>query len=272
MQPGRARISGFGVPLLPLAQWIRPSRPSASDPGSVDCCVLSFAALGACACAVSWPTWRLFTGARAVCRLRVLLVVASLLSPPPNFLFVFLLCICFVLFCLFWKMGRVHNAETGMGNWCSGVVVFCSPACVLGGVSAAAPQGCGSRILMYTGTCQGGCGQLPLCFRCWPVRRLCELRVWVVVTVLSRRFGLGVKGRRLRGVARVRLLMRLRLRLCGWVLKGRCRLPHKTGPVHRPSPPSNDGPYGKPDASVTGSTHANHRSTCSPRRTSEGLQ
>ena len=52
--------------------------------------------------------------------------------------------------------------------------------------------------------------------------------------------------------------------------KGRCRRPHETAPVHRPSPPSNDGRYGKPDASVTGSTHANHRSTRSPRPTPEG--
>ena len=35
-----------------------------------------------------------------------------------------------------------------------------------------------------------------------------------------------------------------------------CRCPHETAPVHRPSPPSQDGQYGKPDASVTGSTHA----------------
>ena len=52
--------------------------------------------------------------------------------------------------------------------------------------------------------------------------------------------------------------------------KGRCRRPHETAPVHRPSPPSNDGRYGKPDASVTGSTHANHRSARSPRPTPEG--
>ena len=52
--------------------------------------------------------------------------------------------------------------------------------------------------------------------------------------------------------------------------KGRCRRPHKTAPVHRPSPPSKDGRYGKPDASVTGSTHANHRSASSPRPTPEG--
>ena len=39
--------------------------------------------------------------------------------------------------------------------------------------------------------------------------------------------------------------------------------------VHRPSPPSKDGRYGKPDASVTGSTHANYRSARSPRTTLE---
>ena len=41
--------------------------------------------------------------------------------------------------------------------------------------------------------------------------------------------------------------------------KGRCRRPHEIAPVHRPSPLSNDGQYGKPDASVTASTHTNHR-------------
>ena len=37
--------------------------------------------------------------------------------------------------------------------------------------------------------------------------------------------------------------------------KGSCRRPHKTAPVHRPSPRSKDGRYRKPDASVIGSTH-----------------
>ena len=45
--------------------------------------------------------------------------------------------------------------------------------------------------------------------------------------------------------------------------KGRCWRPHKT-------PPSKDGRYGKPDASVTGSTHAHYRSARSRRRTPEG--
>ena len=52
--------------------------------------------------------------------------------------------------------------------------------------------------------------------------------------------------------------------------KGRCRRPHATTPVHRPSPLSNDERHGKPDASVTGSTHANHRSARSPRPTPKG--
>ena len=52
--------------------------------------------------------------------------------------------------------------------------------------------------------------------------------------------------------------------------KGRSRRPHETAPVHRPSPLSKDGRYGKPDASVTGSTQANHRSARSPRLTPEG--
>ena len=52
--------------------------------------------------------------------------------------------------------------------------------------------------------------------------------------------------------------------------KGRCRRPHETAPVHQPSPPSNDRRYGKLDASVTGSIHANHRSARIPRPTPEG--
>ena len=41
-----------------------------------------FGVLGACACAVSWPRWRLFTGVRAVCSVNVLLVVVSVFFPP----------------------------------------------------------------------------------------------------------------------------------------------------------------------------------------------
>ena len=52
--------------------------------------------------------------------------------------------------------------------------------------------------------------------------------------------------------------------------KGRCRRPHETAPVHRPSPLSKGGRYGKLDASVTGSTHVNNRSARSPRPKPEG--
>ena len=41
-----------------------------------------FVALGARACAVSWPSWRPFTGVRAVCGARVPWVVMSLFLPP----------------------------------------------------------------------------------------------------------------------------------------------------------------------------------------------
>ena len=46
-----------------------------------------FVVLGACACAVSWPRWRLFTGLRAVCGVRVPLVVVYLFLPPYFFFF-----------------------------------------------------------------------------------------------------------------------------------------------------------------------------------------
>ena len=45
-----------------------------------------------------------------------------------------------------------------MGNWSSGAGVLCSLVCVVGVLVAAAPQGCGARILMYTGTGHGGFG------------------------------------------------------------------------------------------------------------------
>ena len=41
-----------------------------------------FLVLGSCACAVSWFTWRLFTGVRALCGAHVLFVVLSHFLPP----------------------------------------------------------------------------------------------------------------------------------------------------------------------------------------------
>ena len=65
--------------------------------------------------------------------------------------------------------------------------MLCPLACVVGAVVAVAPQGCGSRVLMYTGFGQGGFGEVSLCFWSWLVRRLCRLWVWAVVTLFPRR-------------------------------------------------------------------------------------
>ena len=92
------------------------------------------------------------------------------------------------------KQGRAYTAGTGTGSWCGGAIVLCPLACVVGAVAAVAPQGCGSRVLMYTGSGQGGFGEVSLCFWSWLVRRLCGLWVWAVVTLLARRASLGVKG------------------------------------------------------------------------------
>ena len=56
------------------------------------------------------------------------------------------------------KQGRAYTAGTGTGSWCGGAKVLCPLACVVGAVAAVAPQGCGSRVLMYTGMGQGGFG------------------------------------------------------------------------------------------------------------------
>ena len=92
------------------------------------------------------------------------------------------------------KQGRLYTAGTGTGSWCGGAIVFCPLACVVDAVAAVAPQGCGSRVLMYTGLGQGCFGEVSLCFWSWLVRRLCGLWVWAVVTLFPRRAWLGVKG------------------------------------------------------------------------------
>ena len=96
MQPGRARTSGLGVPLLPLAWWVgwvAPVRPThgvlvRSCPSAAlrVCSVLGrLAPVHRCAravccvaSAVSWATWLLFTGALARC------VVLRVRCPGPH--------------------------------------------------------------------------------------------------------------------------------------------------------------------------------------------
>ena len=83
---------------------------------------------------------------------------------PPPLIFVF-----FFLFFFFFlkkkkkkqkrgKQRRAYTAGTGMGSWCGGAIALCPLACVAGAVAAVAPQGCGSRVLMYMGMGQGGFG------------------------------------------------------------------------------------------------------------------
>ena len=138
MQPGRARTSGFGVPLLPLARrvgWVAPVRPThgvlvLSCPSAAlrVCSVLGrWAPVHRCAravccgaSAVSWVSWLLFTGVPArcvvshvrcpgplgpcspVCVLCAVRVCHGWLCPsssPPNFRFFCLVfCFCFCFF------------------------------------------------------------------------------------------------------------------------------------------------------------------------------
>ena len=140
MQPGRARTSGFGVPLLPLARWVgwvAPVRPThgvlvLSCPSAAlrVCSVLGrWAPVHRCAravccgaSAVSWASWLLFTGvpARCVvlhvrcpgplgsclpvcvpCAVRVCPGWMCPSSSPPNVRFFFFFFVFFFFFCFF---------------------------------------------------------------------------------------------------------------------------------------------------------------------------
>ena len=158
MQPGRARTSGLRVPLL--------GRPSASDPGGVGRGVLSLCCPPCiCLCSVLAHVVPVHRCARCV---RCACAVGGSVPLPPPLIFFFVFFFALYLFCsvvpLFFffffnlKRGRAHTAGTGMANWCSRAMVLCPLVCVVGALVAAAPQKCGSRVLMYTGTGQGGFG------------------------------------------------------------------------------------------------------------------
>ena len=156
MQPGRARTSGLGVPLLPLARWVgwvapvRPTHgvlvPSCPSAALCVCSVLGrWTPVPRCAravccgvSAVSWAGWLLFTGVLArcvvlhvrcpgplgscspVCVLCAVRVCHGWLCPsssPPNFRF-FLL-VFFYLFFFFWeKKGKTKKRKTGARVHC----------------------------------------------------------------------------------------------------------------------------------------------------------
>ena len=147
-------------------------------------------------CAVSWATWLMFTGVpgrgvpslccpwclcvrgvlaqvapvhRCARCVRCACAVGGCVSLPPSLSFFLFSCLLVSFFFsekngqnyfflnFLRRRGRAYTAGTSMGNWCSGAIVSCSLACVVGAL-AAAPQGCGSRVLMYTGMGQGGFG------------------------------------------------------------------------------------------------------------------
>ena len=141
---------------------------------------------------------------RCACCLRCACAMGGCVPLPPPLIFV---CFFFVFFfCVFFfsekkkkkqkgeKQGRAYTAGTGTGSWCGGAIALCPLACVVGAVAAVAPQGRGSRVLMYAGLGQGGFGEVSLCFWSWLVRRLCGLWVWAVVTLFPQQAWLGVKG------------------------------------------------------------------------------
>ena len=189
MQPCRAPTSGVRVPRLPLTQWVGWVAPVRTTHGVL---VLSCpsAALRVCsvlgrlapvhrcaravccvASAVSWATWLLFTGVLARC------VVLRVRCPGPLGSRSPVCALCAVRMCHWWlcpsssppnfrffllekkrKTGaRVHcmHRHGQLVRRCNSVVSsgVCRWCC--GGGRA---QGCGSRVLMYTGMGQGGFG------------------------------------------------------------------------------------------------------------------
>ena len=114
--PGSDQWPWSTAPATGPVGWL--GRPTASHPWDVVRCILSLCRPRCVCCAVSWPTWHLFTGAHAlcvscavsvatwllftrvcaVCGMRVLVVVLSPLLPPSLF---FVLCTCFCFLCFF---------------------------------------------------------------------------------------------------------------------------------------------------------------------------
>ena len=171
MQPGWARASGLGVPLLPLARWVgrvAPVRPThgvlvlscplaatrvCGVPGHlapvhrcarVVCCVES---------SVSWSTWLLFTGAPArcvvlrvlcpgpfgsrspVCPLGVLCCVCGVLGHlPPGHRCARLVCCfaCAVSWAIWLLFTGVSALSFVLFVRCPGPLGSCSPVCPLG--------------------------------------------------------------------------------------------------------------------------------------------
>ena len=145
MQPGWAPTSGLGLPLLLLARrvgLVAAVRPTFGVRVVVPC--LS-AALGAYVCAASVATGRLLTRVWVVCGTRVVLV--AFYHPP---------CIfgssCFLKREENRRRTRQHyrHRHGQLEQRCSSAMFLVVP-CLAVVFPAVAPQGCGSRVIMYTG-------------------------------------------------------------------------------------------------------------------------
>ena len=180
MQPGRARTSGFGVPLLPQARWagwVAPVRPThgvlvLSCPSAAlrVCSVLGrWAPVHRCAravccgaSAVSWASWLLFTGVLArcvvlhvrcpgplgscspVCVLCAVRVCHGWLCPsssPPNFRFFFLFFV-FVFFFPFFFLGKKKKKKQKRGKQRRAYTAGTGMGSWCGGAIALCPLAC----------------------------------------------------------------------------------------------------------------------------------
>ena len=148
MQPGRARTSSLGVPLLPLARWVGWVAPVCPTHGVL---VLSCppAALRVCgvlghlapvhrcagsvccvACAVSWASWLLFTGVPARCVVSLVRCPGPPGSCSPVCPLGVLCCVCGVLGLL----APVHRCARSV--CCSACAVSWAPWLLFTGVPA----------------------------------------------------------------------------------------------------------------------------------------
>ena len=198
MQPGRARTSDPGVPLLPLARWVgwvAPVRPThgvlvLSCPSAAlrVCSVLGhLAPVHRCArlvcgvaCAVSWATWLLFTGVLARCVVLRVRCPGPLGSRSPVRPLGVLLCVCGVLghLALVHPCARSVRCVACAVSWttwllftgvpapwvvlrvrCPGPVGSCSPVCPLGVLCCA----CG--VLVHLAPVHR-CARSVCCFAC----------------------------------------------------------------------------------------------------------
>ena len=170
MQPGRARTSGLGVPLLPLARWVSWVAPVCPTHGVLVlscpsaalrvCSVLGHLApvhqcarLVCCvASAVSWATWLLFTGVFARCVVLRVRCPGPLGSRSPVRPLGVLCCVCGVL----GHLAPVHRCARSV----------CCFACAVSWATWLLFTGAPARCVVLRVRCSGPLGS------CSPVRPL----------------------------------------------------------------------------------------------------